>query len=212
MKNQYIGDVNDFFKYNILEIIEKTLNKKILVAWMLTESEGMDIKYSQFKELNESLYSKLQNIISSNKRNIESIEEIYPNYIYHSKLLEKRNRNEYFNDLEEKSTKADIIFFDPDNGISFNNKNKENKHLYMDEIKRFWNKGKDLIIYQHFRRQKWNEYIKELEKHIKNNNIKGVFLIPIKTKNVMFLYFSHENIKDKIKKKLISWKNIIEIN
>ena len=212
MKDQYVGDVNDFLKYSILEIIEKTFNKKILVAWMLTESEGMDIKYSQYKKYNELLFSNLQKIISSNKRKIESIEKIYSNYIFHSELLKKQNRIEYFDEVYKKSSNADIVFFDPDNGISFNNNNRQNRYIYMDELKRFWNKGKDLIIYQHFRRQKWNEYIIELEKHIKINNLKNVFLTPVKTKNVMFLYFAHKDIKETLRVSLFkSWDKIIEI-
>jgi len=150
MKNQYVGDVNDFFKYSILEIIEKVLDKKIFVVWMLTKSEGMDIEYSEYKNRNISLYSKLQKIITSDKRNIKSIETIYDNYLYHSELLEKRTRKAYFDKVLEKSKTSDFIFFDPDNGISYDN-SQSIKHLNWDEIQRFWNTGKDLLIYQHFR-------------------------------------------------------------
>jgi hypothetical protein len=210
MKDQYVGDINDFFKYSILETIEKTLNKKILVVWMLTKSEGMDIGYSHCKKYNEPLYSRLQKIVSSNKREVKAIEEIYKNYIYHSDFLEKRTRAEYFNDVEKKSKTIDVIFFDPDKGISYNNIDKDIEHLYWDEINRFWKLGKDLLIYQHFRRQKWDEYITELKKHIKHD-LEGAFLVPIKTKNVMFLYISHKDIKERLKDSFIDWKDLIEI-
>jgi len=210
MKNQYVGDINDFFKYSILEIIEKELGKKIFVAWMLTKSEGMDIEYSEYKNLNESLYSNLQEILISNKRNVESIQSIYTNYLYHSELLEKRKREEYFNEVEIKSQTSDLIFFDPDNGISYTSDSIE--HLNWDEIKRFWNdgKGKDLLIYQHFRRQKWNEFISELNEHIKKD-LKGALLVPIKTKNVMFLYIGRKDIKKKLEKPLARWGELITI-
>jgi len=212
MKNQYVGDVNDFFKYSILEIIERELGKKILVVWMLTQSEGMDIEYSRYKDKNEILFSKLEKIISSNKRNIKAIEEIYTNYSYHSVILEKRTRSNYFNDVEEKSKKSNsnLIFFDPDKGISYNISDKDNEHLYWDEIKRFWELDKDLLIYQHFKRQNWSEYIIELKKYI-NRDLKDVFLIPMKTENVMFLYLSHKDVKDKIINSLTDWNNLIEI-
>ena len=212
MKNQYVGDVNDFFKYSILEIIERELGKKILVVWMLTQSEGMDIKYSHYKDKNEILFFKLEKIISSNKRNVKAIEEIYTNYSYHSVFLEKRTRLNYFNDVEEKSKKSNsnLIFFDPDIGISYNISEKDNEHLYWDEVKRFWELDKDLLIYQHFKRQNWNKYMVELKKYIKRD-LKGVFLIPIKTENVMFLYLSHEDVKGKLIKSVINWNNLIEI-
>ena len=179
---------------------------------MLTQSEGMDIEYSRYKDKNELLFSKLEKIISSNKRNIKAIEEIYTNYSYHSVLLEKRTRIDYFNDVEKISIKSnsDLLFFDPDKGISYNISEKDNEHLYWDEIKRFWDIGKDLLIYQHFKRQKWEEYIMELRDNIKRD-LKDVFLIPIRTENVMFLLFSHKDIKDKFKKSIIDWNNVIEI-
>ena len=129
MKNQYVGDVNDFFKYSILEMIDKILNKKIFVVWMLTKCEGMDVEYSRYKDKNPSLYVKLQKIIDSNERKVTSIESIYENYSYYSVLLEKRKRKEYFDSVEKNAESSGIIFFDPDNGLSFNNA-KSIKHLY----------------------------------------------------------------------------------
>ena len=210
MKNQYVGDINDFFKYSILEEIEKSLNKKILVVWMLTESEGMDINYEKLKNYNKHLYQKLQNIISSNKRSIKAIESIYKNYIYQSTFLEKQNRTEYFDEVKKKAEKCDLIFFDPDIGISYGAEEKDNEHLYWDEIKELWKTGKDLLIYQHFRRQKWDDYLSELNKYVEKD-IRGAYIVPIKTKNVMFIYFAHEDISGKIKNFFNGWGNEIEI-
>jgi hypothetical protein len=210
MKDQYVGDINDFFKYSILEKIEKSFDKKILVVWMLTKSEGMDVVYKELKEFNEPLYQKLQGIISSNKRRVRSIELIYGNYTYQSTFLEKLNRAKYFDETKEKAKKCDIIFFDPDTGISFGTDKKDKEHLYWDEIKEFWGMGKDLLIYQHFRRQKWDEYLSELNKYVKKD-IKEAFIVPIKTRNVMFIYFAHKNIIKKIQNIFDTWDNQIEI-
>jgi len=32
MKNQYVGDINDYKKYSLIEIISEVLNEKILFA------------------------------------------------------------------------------------------------------------------------------------------------------------------------------------
>jgi len=210
MKDQYIGDINDFFKYSILEEIERSLKKKILVVWMLTKSEGMDIKYKELENNNKTLYQKLQKIISSNNRCIKSIESIYGNYTYQSTPMEKVKRQKYFDEIMEKTKDCNLIFFDPDNGILFNTKKKDNKHIYWDEIIEFWNKGKDLLVYQHFRRQKWEDYFSELKKYV-NKDIKEAYIIPIKTRNVMFIYFAHKNIIGKIKNIFNSWNKQIEI-
>ena len=210
MKDQYIGDVNDFFKYSILEIFEKEFKKKIMVVWMLTKSEGMDINYDELEQYNKNLFYKLQHIIKTNKRNIKSIQEIYPNYVYKTDFFQKRKRKKYFDEVKEESKDCNFIFFDPDNGISFNDNNKNIKHLYWSEIKEFWKSGKDLLIYQHFRRQRWNDYLLELIDHIKED-IKDGFLIPIKTRNVMFVYISRENVFEKLKNIFNCWDNQIEV-
>jgi len=210
MKNQYVGDINDFFKYSILEKIERALKKKILVVWMLTKSEGMDTDYEDLEKYNKTLYKKLQDIVISNKRGVKAIEAIYTNYTYQSALLEKANRAVYFKETKEKAEACDLVFFDPDNGISFKIKKKDNEHIYWDEIKEFWNAEKDILIYQHFRRQKWEDYLSELKKYVKKN-IKGANIVPIKTRNVMFVYFAHKNITEEMKSIFGSWNNKIEI-
>ena len=80
----------------------------------------------------------------------------------------------------------------------------------MGEVKRFWNIGKELLIYQHFQRKKWYGFIEELNCYIKKD-LRGAILIPIKTKNVMFLYIGRKDIKEELKMFLNDWENLIEI-
>jgi hypothetical protein len=209
MKDQYVGDVNDFFKYDLLETIEKTFDKEILVVWMRTKSEGMDIEYEKYAPFNPSLFSELQKIIKSNNRNIESIELIYSNYKYQSSFLETCDRTAYFSQVEAKSEKCDLIFFDPDIGISMRSDKKDTEHLYWDEIKKFWKLDKDLLIYQHSKRQTWDDYLADLNQFM--GDLPGAFLVPIKTKNVMFIYLAHKDIKEELAKALNKWNNLVQI-
>jgi chromosomal replication initiation ATPase DnaA len=205
MKNQYIGNINDFFKYSILETIEKSFDKKILVVWMLTKNERMDIEFNDLRKYNKELFQKL--------RCVKSIEAIYPKYKYQSTFLAKTNRMKYFSEVKEKAKECDLLFFDPDIGISFSSDKKDKEHLYWDEIKEFWepgNEGKDLIIYQHLDRQDWDEYLSELNGYIKND-LNGAFLVPIKTRNVMLIYIVHKNIKEKLRDIFINWDRQIKI-
>ena len=39
MKDQYVGDISDFFKYALLRRIQAA-GGKLVVCWMLTESDG----------------------------------------------------------------------------------------------------------------------------------------------------------------------------
>ena len=42
MKNQYFGDGNDYFKYDLLIFLAEELSgiKKLSIVWMLTEDDG----------------------------------------------------------------------------------------------------------------------------------------------------------------------------
>jgi hypothetical protein len=69
---------------------------------------------------------------------------------------------EYFDDstprdeINEAALKrletADLIFFDPDNGLNLQNAglSKSPKHIYIDEVVKYWAIGKSLLVYQHW--------------------------------------------------------------
>ncbi len=49
---------------------------------------------------------------------------------------------------------ADLVFFDPDNGIKFQGAQHMNspKHIYIDELLAFWENHKSLLVYHHWGR------------------------------------------------------------
>lgn len=214
MKECYIGDIKDYYKYSLVELITKAFNRKVLYVWLLTppdgKNEGNDNKYldkpEKYAYFNPILFEKLKTLIHSKKeKNIKQIEEILENkdtYFYTEELqddLEKRKL--YFSEINEITIKKkiDLIFFDPDNGlekkIKMGNKNS-NKYVYWEEIKHFWTRGKDIIIFQYYPRYKnMEEYIQEtinnckLKLNIKKNENINI----IKTDaHIFFIYLRHE--------------------
>jgi hypothetical protein len=88
MKNQYVGDVNDYKKYDMLMIVSEALeSKKTLVAWMLTpnvnNNEGENRNYLSKGEeeiLNPKLFSEMKTLQPEqpeSKRNIDSVKEMF---------------------------------------------------------------------------------------------------------------------------------------
>jgi len=145
LKDIYVADINDFYKFDLIEKIKSKMGKKILIIWMKTLGDGNRIKYLQelkFKEYNPILFEELKIIIDNNKRKIDEID-------------------------------IDLVFFDPDNGIAPNNKKKKNVYLYWDEIKEIWNKNIDLLIYQSYRHEKnFDEKIIDCcKKELNNANV-----------------------------------------
>jgi hypothetical protein len=46
---------------------------------------------------------------------------------------------------------AELVFFDPDNGIDLN-AGSSAKHVYLSELKRYWSRGQSVLIYHHLSR------------------------------------------------------------
>lgn len=70
MKNQYVGDVNDYKKYSLIEIVSEVLNEKALIAWMLTDddrgNDGNKLDYLKNerneRQFNPELFDRLKSI------------------------------------------------------------------------------------------------------------------------------------------------------
>ena len=127
MKNQYVGDINDYKKYSLIEIISEVLNEKILIAWMLTDgdsrNDGNKLDYLKNnrneRQLNPELFDKLISIDKS-KREIKTVQELLgEKYNYYSETLcdNREERTKYFETLLVEAKEVGIVFFDPDNGI-----------------------------------------------------------------------------------------------
>ena len=50
------------------------------------------------------------------------------------------------------STETEVVFLDPDNGISERSDPPSRKHVFIDEIRCFWERGHTLVIYHHLNR------------------------------------------------------------
>jgi hypothetical protein len=55
--------------------------------------------------------------------------------------------------------KCDLVFFDPDNGLV--ERDGKDKSITTEEIRRLYNAGKSIIIYQHFYRKKAHDIADE---------------------------------------------------
>jgi hypothetical protein len=211
MKNQYVGDINDYRKYDLLQILSRILGQRLLVVWMLTENDnqndGKKTKYLNYPEkwrkYNEKLFDELKKIVAGKKRCIEQVQELplfkENNFIFYSEYIndELTERDNYFKNVIKASHDAKILFFDPDNGIEPTNTNKikkPSKYLFWKEIEKFWNLEKDILIFQYF---PWfcnrENYIKnKIEKCSKMMKIDKENIIHFFAKNVFYLFLTHD--------------------
>jgi hypothetical protein len=134
-------------------------------------------KNKLFKECDPRLYEKLKSIVQTKKRNISEIEagHVLPkNTVFYSVPLpyasgsiiqRSGEREDWFLKSLKQLKKTDILFLDPDNGIQTSKLIKSDadavKHVFLDEIYRYYQNEKSLIIYQHRDRTPKLEYDKK---------------------------------------------------
>ncbi|MFC2017213.1 hypothetical protein ACFLUD_02225 [Chloroflexota bacterium] len=231
MKNQYFGDINDFKKYGLLRLFGKKGKIRTLICWLLTPNEpkqdGHRIQYlnepEKWRIFDPELFDFLrQQVIISKDRSIFSIERsgLLHHCSFYSDLVtdEIDARKKYINKISELSQSADLLFFDPDNGLEVKSvpfgKRKSSKYLYFDEVNKLFSSGCSLMIYQHLPPKPRIPYINEIVTRAKNaTNAKSVFIYS--TQFSLFLVIpqsEHQLIFKNINEGIIGiWGNQLEV-
>jgi hypothetical protein len=130
LKEQYVGDINDYRKYALLRALADGGRNRIGVCWMLTPPDGRPdgnkVEYlkqpDQYRAYDPELFDLLaKEVGETGPRRLRAIEKsgIIPRAIYFNEYLADHAgmRRAYFEAALEAMAKADLISFDPDNGL-----------------------------------------------------------------------------------------------
>lgn len=142
MKNQYFGDINDYRKYGLLRMLTGEGQLKTLVCWMLTPDDGhTDGQFTRYldepekwRKYDPDLFDKLQQSLHVHKcRDVQEAEisRIIPGARYFRDIVPDAlpERQDWFGKAHAASTDADLVFFDPDNGLEVKSVPKGRKKL-----------------------------------------------------------------------------------
>lgn len=206
MKDQYVGDINDYRKYALLRTLSLGGANRIGVCWMLTPSDGgMDggkLAYLQQPERHRHVDPELFDVLAHaasapERRRLATIEEsgAIPQALYHNDLLpdELAARHAYMGRCAYAFRDVDLIFFDPDNGLEVSlpkGRKNSSKYLYLDEVAAFYASGKSLLIYQHFPRIERAVFLARCAERLRVA-APGASLWAFTTAHVVFLLLLH---------------------
>jgi len=176
VKNQYVGDINDYRKYGLLRAMHDSTRLQVLVAWMLTPDDGsgegnltayLD-RPARWRHHDPALFDGIRSLMGSGgQRGVRLIEEsgLLPGAKFHSRMVpdQATKRQAWFTSLRGPADGAELVFLDPDNGIEVPSqpfgRRRSSKYVYWREIEALWDAGSSLLIYQHFIRQNRPEFI-----------------------------------------------------
>ncbi|VVB87071.1 Uncharacterised protein [uncultured archaeon] len=214
MQDKYAGDIGDFGKYILLnKIYEKSDGKiKLGINWFYVKDDRTNgyLKDERYKKCFQD-FQKLDDLkkIVSDGRSIKRIEEtgILPKTtIFYSEPIPSSSKREcWFENSLKILENADIIFLDPDNGIRTNKVERKPKaaakYVFIDEIEKYYEFGKSLIIYNHFDRKpkEYNKKINEIKNNINQEiEIKVLRFKKVSVRDFIFLIQKpHQNLLDR---------------
>ncbi len=207
MKNQYVGDINDYKKYALLRTLGAGGQNKIGVCWMLTPSDGSadgnKLAYlrqpDRHRQLDPELFDILVGAVNApDWRRLRTIEDsnAVPGASYFNETLtdDVAERLEFMRRCGEALDDSELMFFDPDNGLEVSSKPKgrkdSSKFLYLDEAGQFYGAGKSLLIYQHFPRIERSAFVRSCLARIQSVAQDAIFWT-FATSHVVFLLAVH---------------------
>jgi hypothetical protein len=184
MKIQYFGDVNDYRKFALLRLFAASKKYKIGVCWMMTESDerrdGNDRRYVEqpdiWRGFDPELFDSLKTIPNApSQDDFQRVEKegIIPRAIYNENLTPDAltERKKFHHDCMATLAAADLVFFDPDNGLEVRSLPKgrkgSNKFVYHDEIADYYSRGQSVLVYQHFPREQRATFLARVSSSIR---------------------------------------------
>ena len=167
MKNQYLGDVSDFRKYALLRSLAQQGRLRIGVCWMLTPDDerpdGRKLAYldqpERWRELDAPLFDLLRQVVDAPERRRLALVEtsgLLPHALFYDAIVPdgREPRQAWFAGAQSALRGADLVFFDPDNGLDVASKPKgrkdSSKFVYRDEVGAIYAAGHSVLVYQHF--------------------------------------------------------------
>jgi len=182
MQDRYVGDVGDFAKFGLLRRLAEVGRRKLRlgVVWCAFPDEshngdGRHVAYLRnetFAALDPDLHARLRGLVDGRRRTMRDVEVsgILPKRTLFYRepcsglagnagtvgLRRQAHRTAWLAGALSATEAADLVFFDPDNGIATpltpRLGPKSGKFIFKDELMPFWGRGQSLVIYHHLNR------------------------------------------------------------
>jgi hypothetical protein len=202
VKEQYVGDVNDYRKYALLRQLADGRKIRLGICWMLTapddKKDGGKEEYldrlvpgqRHDTELFESL-KKIRKAETARRLKLVERSGLFRGALFFNEYVptDAELRAAYFKVALRVLRNADLIFYDPDNGLDVQSvpkgKTDAAKYIYRDEISAAYQAGHSILVYQHFRRVKRDVLVESLRTELKQCAIGGQ-VIPFRSAHTVF--------------------------
>ena len=182
MQDRYAGDIGDYGKFALLKSVENA-GLRLGVNWYKFKTAGTEKQVNERYLISEDhnsydpeLAKKLFAISKSENRSIKTLQNaklLETEHYYDSDTPKKSERADWQKKAMEVFSSCDIVFLDPDNGLSVKSVREQShqstKYTYMDEITDYISRGKNVILYNHRQRKKAGVYFSSFVSRFNEN-------------------------------------------
>ena len=234
MKNQYLGDINDYKKYGLIRALVGNGADafRVGVFWMLTDddnrNDGQILDYldqpKKWQSYDPPLFKKPHRIVHKGcQRTVSLVQslDILPGPVFAPQLLpdDARSREKILLSAMDSFSEHEVVFFDSDNELEIQSKplgcKNSNKYLYFSEVTKAFSRGHSLLIYQHFPRINRDLFIadrtRQLGKAAKTSTIFSFstsyvcfFVVP-QQEHVAYFSERLEVVRDRCGEQFVQW-------
>lgn len=169
MKNQYAGDIGDYGKYGMLRFFASR-GIKIGINWYLTSnddrSDGNHTEYlldARMRAYDPAVYDAMKCLVFDSGRSVHMVEQngiLEGMTFYHEPLdtdfvywrERKGKRLGWHQKALEVLSGSDLVFADPDNGLSVVKKPTQKgseKFIFPNEVMDYYHRGQNIVYYHH---------------------------------------------------------------
>ena len=161
MQDRYTGDVGDFGKYGLLRALAGVHPREdpplqLGIVWYAVPDGGRDgdhrsylDKPQEYKDCDPVLFTRM--LAVQNTRAIAAVPRlgIFPGETrYFEEYVPQIGRADWYSRAMTQTQNCDLIFLDPDNGLRESDRPSP-KHVLVDEVGPFVERGQSVILYHH---------------------------------------------------------------
>jgi hypothetical protein len=168
VKDAYVGDVNDYFKYALLRAVAAEDADELCLVWMRTTSasgtDGRRLGYlrhpDRYEAIDPQLFARIRALVLQGERTLAEVEaaRLVPARRYVRTELRdgEQDRHRYLASVWREGLGASTLFFDPDNGFAPRGSRigarSSSRYLFPHEHDAAFLRGFSVIVYQHYPR------------------------------------------------------------
>jgi hypothetical protein len=170
MKNQYLGDVKDLLKLDLLAFLASRLGLAATNVLLLTPNdstrEGRHVGYQQGKHL-ASIFHFLKWQLAMESRNVACLPSLFTGlkieYRQYDRPFQQECREDYFAGIPDAWLRRSVVVLDPDIGLEQDraySRKAPTKYVWFDEAAGLYRRSREtvLLFYQHLARDRRKQH------------------------------------------------------